>query len=442
MKRTIGYTTKPDHQHEKYCLYADKPGLRVCLLVLFLLAANFSIGLAATNITIKPMVTLTGHYDDNFYKDEDVERDVYTYVVRPGVKMGIDTAKSRTDIDYTFGAYYYKDQSNRSKGEESVGTENYFGHFGSFDTSYVLTDRLTVGLNDSFYYTRRADRYDEFTDSQERERHWVNRLATRIYYEFEDRFAAGLRYRRQDIDYEISDQIDSLEHRFMGDILYNPSRTRTVDLNYSYWTYDQIDDIADYTSSQFGLAFQQRYKYFTFEAGTGYHVRDYLDPETADGDAMTWRLAVGGQKPPAYEIGHRALDTEAIGIHSHVFFDYERNFNNLGSFRQDDRFTMSLGHLFWDKIKLILRGFYQFSDYKDFVGATDDGKTKSREDEFYGISASLRYLLMDQWHISLTGGHTNRDSNLAGYSYDNNYVTLDLEFSYLFGHEKRDQEDW
>jgi polysaccharide biosynthesis protein VpsM len=436
-----GYDTIQDLQHEKHRFYIQKPGSRVLLLLVFLLAANFSIGLAATTITIKPMVTLTGHYDDNFYKDEDIERDVYTYVVRPGVQIGIDTAKSRTDFSYTLDRYYYNDLSDSSTGEDSAETENYFGHFAYLDTRYVLTERLTLGLRDSFYYTRRVDRYDEYSDSSGRERHWVNRITPRIYYELEDRFAAGLRYRRQDIDYEISDRLDSVEHRFLGDLLYNPSRTKTFDLNYSYWTYDQVDDESDYTSNQIGLAFQQRYKYFTFEAGAGYHWRNYFEPEVSDGDTMTWRFAVGGQKPPSYEIGRRALDTEAIGISSHIFFDYERNFNTLGSFRTDDRFTLSLGHLFWEKIKLILRGYYQLSDYEDFTGTTDDGDTKTREDDVYGISASIKYLLMDQWHISLTAGHTDRDSNVSGYSYDNNFVTLDLEFSYLFGRERRDEED-
>ena len=225
------------------------------------------IGSAAPIITIKPMITVGGRLDSNFYKTENNEREVYTYFLRPGIQLGIQTAKSKINFNYTLDAYFYDDKSAVPAGEHPADDENYVGHYAALDARCPPTDRLTVGLNDSFYRTRRVDRYDDFTDDTERRKHYVNRLTPWIYYDFGARFSAGLRYRRQDIDYDDSSSSDSVEHRGVFDLIYNPSRTTTLDLDYQHWKLDYDQGVSDHTSNQVRLIFQKRYKYFSFDAG-------------------------------------------------------------------------------------------------------------------------------------------------------------------------------
>jgi hypothetical protein len=383
------------------------------------------------------MITVGGQLDSNFYRTENNEREVYTYFLRPGIQLGLQTAKSKINFNYTLDAYFYDDKSAVPTGERSADDENYVGHLAVLDARFPPTARLTVGLNDYFYRTRRVDRYDDFTDDTGRRKHYINRLTPWIYYDFGARFSAGLRYRRQDIDYDDSEIGDSIEHRGVFDLIYNPSSTTTYDLNYQHWQLNEEQGGSDYTSDQIELTFQKRYKYFSFEAGGGYHDREFKDPALVDGDTLSYRIAIGGQNPPSPGIGRRIYESSSLGIRSYIHFDAERNFNNTGEFRTIDRYTLSLGHLFLEKIKIGLKGYYMISDYETFSGLTSAGNIEIREDDIYGISGSIRYLFKDHFNLLFSAGITDRDSNLSGFSYQNNYFTVNLEFNYPLGRKRR-----
>jgi hypothetical protein len=389
------------------------------LMSLFFISFFPVMGSAEPIFTIKPIATVSGQLDSNFYKTENNEEEVYTYLLQPGIQLGAATAKSKLDFIYTLDAYFYS-----SPAED----ENYVGYYTILDASNKTTDRLTLGLKNFSYKTRRVDWYDDFTDTTERRKHTVNRLTPWLYYDFRNRFSVGLRYRWQDVDFEDSNSSDSVEHRGVFDLIYNPSRTTTLDLDYQHWklNYDQEVPDYDYTSNQVRLIFQKRYKYFSFDAGGGYHKRHFEDPGLEDGDVIYYKVAIGAQNPPSFGIGRRIYERDSLGIKSHIYFDAERNFNDLGSFRTENRFTLSLGHLFLEKIKGGLRGYYKIEDYENI----------SRKDDTYGISGSIRYFFNDRWNLLFITGKTDRDSNVSGYSYENVYLTLSLEFSYPIGSKR------
>lgn len=424
-----------DHRHKIQAIYYF--GLLIIFLVLFMPG----VGSAVPVFKVEPMITFSGQFDSNFFWTENNERPVYTFVVRPGIQLGAETAKSKLDFIYTLNAYFYEDQGEVPTGELPADEQNFIGHYAYLNATHLQTDRLTLLLNDTFYRTRDVVLYDPFTDNTERRLHNINRLTPGIHYDFENRFSAGLRYLRTDIRYDDFSSDDVLENRGIFDLLYNPARTRTFILNYQLWDHDEED--GDYTSNQVQLIFQQRFNYFFIEAGGGYQNRRFKDPDMADGDTTVYRLAVGGQNPPSLKIGRRLLNIDAMDIKryrgdfsdltSYIYFDYEKNFNDLGNFRIEDRFTISLGHLFFRKIKVGVQGYYVDSDYEDFIGLDADGDLENRKDKVYGISSSLRYLIKRRWNLLLTAGTTDRNSNLAGFSYKDNYVIIDLEFNYPLG---------
>jgi hypothetical protein len=222
---------------------------------------------------------------------------------------------------------------------------------------------------------------------------------------------------------------DSTEHRWFFDLLYNPRRTITLDLNYQYWTLDASKNGEDYTSNQVTLVGEKRYKYYAFDAGFGYHYRDFDGPQSGDVDTLAYKVSVIGQNPPPAE-KRRYVGSEYLRARSHIYLAAERNFNNLGSTYTADRFSLSTGHVFAEKILTRIYGHYQTNDYDSFTGATSSGKTKKRDEDIYKIAGSIGYLIKKQMAVTLTGGYEDRDSNLAGYDYENEYVMLRFDFNF------------
>lgn len=406
--------------------------------ILFCFVSFIPIVVSSTTpkVTIQPMITVLGRYDSNFYRTETNEREVYSYIIRPGIQVKAATAKTAISFSYKLSAYFYDEKSAVPLGLQPVSEEDYVGHWATLDVSYKATRRLTVGLKDSFYYTRRSDRFDDFYDDADRRKHYTNRLSPQLYYDFENRFSAGLRYQWQVLDYEDTDVGDSEEHRVAFDLLYNPSRTSTLTLNYQGWTQDYKVGGGDYASNQIGLIAQKRYKYFFFELGGGYQNRSFENPALEDRDLSIYRIAIGGQNPPSYNVGRRVYEEDSLSLRSHIYLDYERNFDDLNAFRTDDRFTLSVGHLFFEKIKGWFKVYHTISEYDGFLGRTVDGTFTIREDKTTGIAGAIRYRVANHSDLYLETGYTNRDSNIVGLSYDNTFVRFGLEFSHPIGRGK------
>lgn len=391
---------------------------------------------AAPVVTIQPMVTVTSRYDSNFYRTNQNEREVYTYIVRPGVSVGLTTAKMAVNFSYNLDAYFYDDRSVVPLGLHPASEENYMGQSATLDASYHLTHRLVVGIRDSFYYTRRSDRFDDFYDDTDRRKHYTNRLSPLLYYDFENRFSVGLNYQWQVVDYDGTYYGDANEQRIALDLLYNPSRTSTLTLNYQHWIQDYKVGVSDYDSDQIGLTLQKRYKYFFFEAGGGYQQRQFKNPASEDEGSSVYRFAAGWQNPPSSNVGRRVYEEDGFNLRSHVYLDYERDLNDLDAFRADDRFTLSVGHLFLEKIKLWLKVFYTISQYGDYLAPAAGGATVQREDKTTGVSGAVRYMPAKHCNLYLETGLTDRRSNITGLGYENIYVTFGVDFSYSVGRKK------
>jgi hypothetical protein len=385
-------------------------------LVIILLILSFPVqGLAAGKITIKPKVSASWQLDSNFYKAETIERDVYTYLVQPGIELGYETPKSQVLLNYTLDSYYYDDKDTVPAGEQAADKEDYFGHTATLMARYRPLDRVLLGLDESYYRTRDPAQSDRFSNAIDRDKYSINRLTPLVFYEFGPKFTAGLRYRNTQTDYDLASREDSTENRTMFDLIYNLTRLTSLDLEYQRWKRDYDLTTSDYTSDQIKLIFRKQFKYFSFEVGGGYQEREFDDPTPKDIDVFTYRIAITGQNPPAPDPWR-----------SHITFAAEQNFNDSGtgdSYFEAHRFSLDAGHLFEEKILVGIEGYYQISDYE----------TAPREDKTYDISGSLGYLFTDWLTFSITVGFEERNSNLAGYDYDNRYYMAKLDFVYDLG---------
>lgn len=396
--------------------------------------APFGTAQAAAKLKIKPMITATARYDSNFLYTKDNARDVYSYIAQPGVQVGVETPKSKVDLSYTLEAYKYEDVGDTPTGSESASELDYIGHLAVFEAETRPTPRIALRLRDTFYRTRIANIYDELTNdvvsaTLVRRKYDVNRFNPTIFYEWERRFQAGLRYFRTDRWYSESGVSDFSEDRWIANLLYNPTPRATIDIEYQRWylNYDEPSlGGSNYTSDQLTLTYQQRYKYWAFEGGIGYHNREFdEEAEQEQDDNFNFKLAITGQNPPPAE-QTRYLGDMYLRSRSHIHFGYEHGFNNLGYFfdyYESDRFTLSAGHIFFERIATRLKGYYQIADYRN----------TERKDDIYNVSGELGYLFTRKIKLSVTGGLENRDSNEEDFDYENEYVMLQFKYDFDIG---------
>jgi len=384
-------------------------------LAIILLILSFPLeGLAAPKFTIKPKVSASWRVDSNFYKAEAAEREVYSYLLQPGIDLGIETPKSQLSLDYTINNYSYEDQDTVPPGQEAADKEDYLGHMAAFMARYRASDRLLLGLDNSYYKTRDPAHADILSAPVARDEYSINRLTPMGFYEF-DPFSLGLRYRNTQTDYDIATREASTENRGMVDLIYNFTKLTSLDLEYQHWTTDYDLATSDYTSDQIKLIFKRQFNYFSFEAGGGRQERSFDVEALEDMDVLTYRIAIIGQNPPAPERPR-----------SHITFAAEQNFNEAGAgdtYFAATRFSLDAGHIFQEKILAGIGGYYQISDYE----------TTAREDKTYDIAGRVGYMFTDWLTFSLTAGFEERDSNVAGNDYDNTYYMAKLDLVYNLG---------
>jgi hypothetical protein len=405
------------------------------LLVVFLvsgLGLAQAAGESKSKFKIKPMIAAATRYESNFFLTENNERGMFTYFIAPGVGVTYETPKLKVNFDFTLEAVAYSDDGEPPAGEQKGGDLNYIAPLAALNTRYDLTERLTIGLDESFYITRYPYYYDRLSNSTDRRKYWINRLSPLISYEFQDRFELGFRYNWQVVNYMESDYQDSTENKFFVDLIYNPQRTLTVGLDYQYWMIDYSDDPLnpyDTRTQQLWVMGQKRFKYFSFDGAFGYSDRSFQDSAEQSEGAFVYKASITAETPPPPDI-KRPLGQAPERSKSHIYGAAERNYNSLGDSFIADRFTLSAGHVWLGKILTVVRGFYQIADYEYASGLTPGGDIAIRDDDFYNVSGRIGYLITKAMEISITFGKENRNSNLAGFDYDDKFAYLRFSFGF------------
>ena len=67
-------------------------GLSLCLPLNLLGAGSF---------IVTPKIAVGWQVDSNYWKSEDNEQEVFTYLIQPGIELGYETAKSLISLNYT-----------------------------------------------------------------------------------------------------------------------------------------------------------------------------------------------------------------------------------------------------------------------------------------------------------------------------------------------------
>ena len=155
--------------------------LIITLLIIILPAA----GLSAGKININPMISGSLRMDNNFYRAENIEREVYTYLLQPGIEIDYEEAKTFVSLEYTLDAYTYSDRDVLRSNWQSVDTEDFIGHTAELKAGTKLLDRLTLGLEESYLKSRDPDNSDKFNNSVDREKFSIHRAIPLIGYDID-----------------------------------------------------------------------------------------------------------------------------------------------------------------------------------------------------------------------------------------------------------------
>ncbi len=367
---------------------------------------------------IKPKVSFDWRTDSNYWKSETDEREVFTYLIRPGVDFSMKTAKSEVVLNYTLDAHLYDDRDPVPPGQQSVEDDDFIGHTGRFKGKYQLFDRLLLVLEDSLLLSRDPAMTDALSNETDRNKYLINQVTPGVFYEFLPRFTLGVRYRNTIENYLTGDPEiypDATENRGMLDLIYSFSRTASLDLDYQHWKRDYDGtSTSNYTSDQVKLVFRKQSRYYAFEAGLGYQNRRFDDPALEDISTPAYRLGIT-MKYPSSEAPRSYLSAFA-----------ESNFNDQGldnTYYRAYRFTLKAGHTFLERILTDLGGYYQISDFE----------FEDRKDNLYDISGSIGYRFLDWLTFSVAGGYERRTSDQPIQQYDNRYFIARLQFAYSLG---------
>ena len=368
-------------------------------------------------VTIQPLIIVGWQYNSNYFRSEVDEIAVDTYFVKPGVELQYDTGRSQIVADFLLEPFWFNDRDTPPPGVRDPSDDDFVGFRGNLAAKTKLTDRVSLGLDDSIFKTRDPARSDVFSDSVERDKYIINRLSPYIYYDFGKRFDVSLKYTNTLTDFSEDLDEDSLEHKGTVNLFYNFSRRTAAFLSYDIWERDYDEESSTYLSNQVRLNIRKQFHRFKFSAGGGYHHRSFDDSTLDDLDLFSWKIKVEGQNPPAPESSPRARMMLAFG----------QNFNNAGT--NDEYFVATrldalVGYAFMGKINTEIQGYYQNSDYEN--------DPENRDDDTYSISGLIGYNFWRKTTLAFEVGHTRRESNIAGRDYDDTFaaVTLDMRFDF------------
>ena len=378
----------------------------------------------AGRFIVTPKIAAGWQVDSNFWRSEDDEQEVFTYLIQPGVELGYETGKSLVSLNYTLNAFSYDDQDSAAPGQRKASDDDYLGHTALFQAETRPSGRLLIGLDNSFYVSRNSAQTDSLGNFTERDKYLLNRFLPRIYYDYSRRLAAGLRYRNEILQWIDGDNDDSYENRVIADLIYKISPTAQLDLEGQHWQRDFDGNTSDYTSNQLRLILRKQFKYISFEAGGGYQDREFDDSDSDDISTPAYLVGITGQWPPAPD---RASSRFALR------FDQNFNDNGLGAgYYVARRLSLVLGHIFMEKIETSIEGWYQNSDYKDTYGITSSGSIEKRDDDWYYLLGRVGYRFLDWMTFYVAGGYEERDSNIVGLSFDNTFFRARVDCKFEF----------
>jgi hypothetical protein len=366
-------------------------------LSIFALIATNSI--AAKNYSITPTVDASIGWNSNYYYDSIDEKDVYTYLIQPGVAFSYQKARTRLALKATL-------DGNAYSGNETP--EDLIGYTVDVDVNRLTrSNQLTFGLRDQLNYTRDPDLLGELENSTSRELYMINTLNPYLGYNLA-RFKAGLDYENIITRYDEEYNEETTLHKGSLGILYKMNRTFEFGPRFEVEAMDYDKDSVDYQGLDVSTVLVRNGKFLNLRGGIGYHKRTFDDPENSEQGDLSWNVA---------------LESQATGFKKTSFqLSLTKDMNDSTSYGPGYYSALqingSLGRRIGAHLEIACTASYEQDEYE----LTD------QENDIWRVGATAGYPLTDWLKLELGIGHQNQDSTEDDEDYQNTSGLLKLSY--------------
>jgi hypothetical protein len=423
------------------------PRLALCVIGLFLgTGLSAAYGDMREHLSkLHPYISVQGLYDDNLYLTQDNKTSDFITTVSPGLKYKTQGAAYNFDLGFDLGMNFYASNPDL----------NYISYNGRLNTSYSITPRWTVKLDDTI--TRSRDNLQSYSLSSPGgpQTYTASSTGQGIYlrnifqpsleYKFGRENVTSLSYRNMVYRTEGSSSSgDSLENAITPRLAYWFDIRNGISLDYTY-TNAGFENQPDWVGSSLGGRYLYRLNPRTTAYGDyRYTLRDFEPPgrdysvhsptlgvDHAFSPSLTskaqfgwfWQVVDAG---PSFNGPVINLSvTQRVQRTSYTLaFDsgYREQFfttDNLG-FSRYYQATAGVTHKLRERLSVGLTGSLSRDEYAQ----------PDRIDYLYRITGNLSYQPLKWLTASLEAGNSGRESEQNGNNYRDNRVMLKLTAEY------------
>jgi len=396
-------------------------------------------------------LTVSEQYDDNVDLTPDKERDDWITRIGPGVTLTILTEKTPIKLDYDFAYTYYAQDTSDDRVAHTLTLTGLEG--------LPISEHLTLDLSDQLYISDDPVEQDTEVTSVRRGRakYYRNTATGSLDYIFgrEDSLdvgfqhlllinddptvqdgqrytpSAGITYWfnihngiNLDFSYsrglfdETEGAISDDYRQYMGRATYtyrfSPRTQTTLFYNIDSFDYDEevstIQENYVVQSASLGVGHQFT-EHTSALVSAGFWLRDLDAGDNDSGFLGTVNLTHALEKLTFNLDGSSGYDQQFLQA------------ENLG-FTRYYRASATLNYQPLEKLTAVLSGFYSRDEYRERV-------IEDRDDDTWGGTAGLSYLLLPWLSTSLTYDYRQRDSTVSSEDYTDNRVTFSLVAFYL-----------
>lgn len=352
------------------------------------------------SLYVHPQIGLDATYDDNIFLLGPSKEDDVLVKVKPG--LGLDYTKEGKSASLTYLAEIgrYVDFSDY----------DYENHYLNAAVDLQFPSGLSFFAGDIFRKTNDRLTY-EFQPLIKR---IDNTFDTKLGYEFTDRLSCRVGYDNRMIDYDAAKYsvYDRTEDFANGTVFYRIFNRVSLLAQFQYRWIDYDQEVVRFDGEGYeaflGVTGQLTPKMVAV-LKAGWQERKY------DGPGEDWDGGVFG-----VDIVHRVTETLMLtvgGSRDAIESAYANN-----NYYTQTEARVGLEKDLGTKFVLGVTGFYANNDYPE--ATVSGGSLSQRDDDIWGASLRVRYLIQRWLSTYLSYTYEQRDSNQDEYDYEDNRVSL------------------
>ena len=356
---------------------------------------------------------LAGRYTDNFFLNEDSEKNDWTLIAQPTIGVDWSRADFGAGLRWQPSFYYPLEYDENERADHVLG----------FDANWQISKSLTAKFENVYGYRSVLSRTEDVDSNRFFDNETVVGLQYKPWQDWEvnldyNRYEAWFRDPAEKTDDVTENGLELRAAKRVAPAFWGLGRVAYTDVNNHNDI--MVDTDNEHVLGALGVQFRPRYP-VTGTVELGYNQRDY-DASAIDDNSgpfvsagLNWRLR---EWVNFYLTASQTVaESSATGRNLSSGFSYDRTSVALGS-RWDIREDWGVGG----------QVFYGQDDYDD-SGAAPAGGVSDRKDHLWGGNLSLYYSPWEWGQFVATYQYQINISSAPGEDFEENSVLLGLELS-------------